>query len=109
MSLISTVAPLLVIAAVLIGVIALVTKWQWVLLDAAREQGLTEAYKHKSQEEFDAKFYEDVKLFRECAEKAGCDMAAFDMRVAVRKGYIDEFLANARHFYRQHPCTPSDS
>lgn len=63
----------------------------------------------KSQEEFDAKFYEGVKPFREYAEKAGCDMAAFDMSVAVRKACIDEFRANAQHFYRQHPGTPSDS
>ena len=38
-----------------------------------------------SQETFDAKFREDVKPFREYAEKSGCDMAAFDMEIAVRK------------------------
>ena len=43
MSLISTIA-LLALAVVLIGVITLVIRGQWMLLDVAREQGLTEAY-----------------------------------------------------------------
>ena len=79
----------------------------WVSKAASLEFSPSTAYKLKSQEEFDAKFYEDVRAFRECAEKAGCDMAAFDMEVACRKARIDEFRANAQHFYRQHPGTPS--
>lgn len=59
-----------------------------------------------SQETFDAKFREDVKPFREYAEKSGCDMAAFDMEIAVRKVRVDEFRANARSFHQQHPDTP---
>ena len=65
------------------------------------------AYKLKPQEEFDAKFHEDGKPFREYAAKVGCDMALFDMLVAIKKGYIDEFRANAQHFYQQRPGTPS--
>lgn len=65
------------------------------------------AMKAEMQEEFDAKFYEDVKPYRECAKKAGCDMALFDMEVACRKARVDEFRANAQHFYPQHPGTPS--
>ena len=36
-------------------------------------------------------------------------MALFDMRVAVRKARVDEFRANAQHFYQQRLDTPSDS
>jgi hypothetical protein len=66
-------------------------------------------YKMQAQELFDTKFYEGVKTYRDPAEQAGCDMAAFDMEVAIRKGYVDEFRANAQHFYRQHPDKLSDS
>ena len=66
------------------------------------------AYRMMSQEEFDAKFYAEVKPFRESAEKAGCDMAAFDMEIAVRKARVDEFRANAQHFYQQRPSTQND-
>ena len=86
MSLILTIVLPFLIAVVLIGAIALAIKWQWMLLDAARELGLAEGYKLQSQEEFDAKFYEGGKPFRDAAEQAGCDMALFDMKVAIRKG-----------------------
>jgi len=56
----------------------------------------------RSQAEFDAKFYAGVKPFRESAEKAGCDMAAFDMEIAVRKARVDQFLADARDYYQRH-------
>lgn len=80
----------------------------WLSKAAARDSYVhyQRAHKIKTQAEFDAQFSEDVRPFRESAEKAGCDMAAFDMEIAVRKARVDEFRANAQHFYQQRIGTP---
>ena len=45
----------------------------------------------------DTTFWENVKPWRDAAERAGLDMAAFDARIASKKAYVDEHVANINY------------
>ena len=54
----------------------------------------------RSQEEYNRIFLENVKPWRDMAKEMGCDMDAFDMHIAIKKGYSDAYLEDARSYYK---------
>ena len=61
-----------------------------------RKEEKKEGYVMQSREEHDRIFAERVKPFRDMAQTMGCDMQAFDARVASKKIKVDAFLESAR-------------
>lgn len=50
-----------------------------------------------NKKSFDDQFYDDVKPWRDIAQAAGLDVAAFDARISSKKAYMDEYVANVNH------------
>lgn len=50
-----------------------------------------------NKKSFDDQFYDDIKPWRDAAEAAGLNMAAFDAGVSSRKAHVDEHVANINY------------